>query len=161
MAGYFIGTQLAAVGLPGDVDTVARNQIGSRCQYLDATLGLQEYVYLKGAASLDAGVWVSFIAATYQSVILTANAVGKVAIATGAVLAANWGWFLVDGFYAAASCDSVAAAGGLFIDATPGRVDDDSVAGDFVNGAVSIAASSSNLVGVLLAQPYVTNTVPA
>lgn len=161
MAGYFIGSQDAAVGLPGDLDTVARNPIGSRCQYVDSVQGLQEYVYLKGVASCLLGDSVSFNANTYTAVRLAADAVGRVAIAPAAIVAANWGWFLIFGFYLTANSDTVAGAGGLFIDGTTGRVDDASVAGDFINGMVSTAADTTNVLPVHLNYPYVTNTVPA
>lgn len=161
MAGYFIGYMGATNGLPGDIDTVARNPVGQQCKYVDATQGLQEYVYLKGVASCLLGDWVSFNANTFTAVRLIADAVGRVAIAPAAIVAANWGWFLIAGFYATANSDTVSAAGGLFIDGTTGRVDDQSVAGDFVNGAVSTAADTANVLPVHLNYPYVTNTVPA
>lgn len=161
MAGYFIGHQLAATGTPGDIDTVARNPIGAMCRYVDATQGLQEYVYLKGVASCLLGDSVSFNSNAYTAVRLVATAVGRVAIAPAAILAANWGWFLVFGFYPTANSDTVAGAGGLFIDGTAGRVDDASSAGNFVNGMVSTAADTANVLPVHLNYPYVTNTVPA
>lgn len=153
----FVGHGLAAVGAPGDIHTTQRNPLGMRLIDTDGN----EWVYLAGVASCVEGDWVTYNATTYVAVRLTANAVGMVAIAPAAIVAADWGWFLVKGFYATANCDVVAAAGGLFIDATDGRVDDDSVAGDFVNGAVSTAASSANKVAVQISHPYVTNTVPA
>lgn len=161
MAGYFVGTPMAAVGAIGDVDTVARNPIGTRCKFVDTVQGLQEYVYLKGVANCAAGDWVSYNTNAYVAVRLAADAVGFVAIAPAAILAANWGWFLIYGYYATANSDTVSAAGGLFIDGTTGRVDDASVAGDFVNGAVSTAADTANVLPVHINYPYVTNTVPA
>ncbi len=155
--GNRIGQAMASVGAPGDIDTVQRNPLGiTICDDLG-----NEYVYMPGAASLASGVWVSFNATTFLAVILTADAVGRVAIATAAILAANWGWFMVKGFFSTASSDTVAGAGGLFIDGTPGRVDDQSVAGDFVNGALSTAADTANVLPVHICYPYVTNTVPA
>jgi hypothetical protein len=161
MAGYFTGEMGAAVGLPGDIDTVARNPIGQRCQFVDATQGLQEYVYLKGVASCLLGDSVTFNTNAYTAVRIIADAVGRVAVAPAAIVAANWGWFLIFGFYPTANSDTVAAAGGLFIDGTTGRVDDASVAGDFINGMVSTGADVANVLPVHLNYPYVTNTVPA
>lgn len=152
-----IGQMLAVVGRAGEIHTSAKNPIGS--QYVDENGN--EYIYLVGFAANADGVWCSFNASTYQGVILTADAVGRVAVSTAAVLAANWGWFQIKGFKAVTSSDTVSAAGGLFIDGTPGRVDDASVAGDFVNGAVSTAADTANVLPVQLNYPYVTNTVPA
>ena len=152
-----VGHKMASAGVPTAIHTTAQNQIGDRM--LDDQGN--EYVYLKGAASLAAGVWVSYNAITYQAVILTADGVGSVALAMAAVLAANWGWFMVKGFYPSASSDTVAGAGGLFIDGTPGRVDDASVAGDYISGAVSTGADVANVLPVQLNYPMVGNTVPA
>lgn len=121
-----------------------------------------EYVYLAGVTSCAVGKWVSFNPTGFIAVLLAADAVGQVAIAQATVdTASKYGWFQVYGYFATASSDTVAAAGGLFIDGTAGRVDDQSVAGDFVNGAISTAADTTNALPVFLDYPYVTNTVPA
>lgn len=123
-------------------------------------IGGNKYIYLKGVVSCVANDVVTFNTTTYTAVRIAADAVGLVGVAQAAILAANWGWFLVWGF-GSANSDTVAAAGGLFIDGTAGRVDDQSVAGDFVNGMVSTGADATNVLPVQLNYPYVTNTVPA
>lgn len=146
----------AAVGAPGEIHDSAKNMLG-----LQATdLAGNEYIYLKGVASCLVDDVVTFNAATYVAVRIAADAVGRVAVASAAIVAANWGWFLIKGF-GTANSDGVTGAGGLFIDGTTGRVDDASVAGDFVNGMVSTGADATNKVPVHLIYPYVTNTVPA
>lgn len=156
MANQFTGHLLASRSKVGDIDTEQKNNLGARDQTVDG----QEYIYLAGIAAVAANVVIVYNAATYVAKILTADDVGLVAVAPAAILAANWGWFLIKGF-GSASSDTVAAAGGLFIDGTPGRVDDASVAGDFINGMVSTGASVANVCPVHLSYPYVTNTVPA
>lgn len=151
------GPYQAFSGRPGDIDTVQRNYLGAEATDVLGNV----WIYLAGVASCVEGDWVSFNAATYVAVRLAADAVGRVAIAPAAILAANWGWFMCKGFYTTSNSDTVAAAGGLFIDGTAGRVDDVSVAGDFVNGAVSLGADSTNKLSVQICYPYVTNTVPA
>lgn len=151
-----IGAALASVGLVTDIDTVQRNPLGATV----TTENGNEYIYLAGVASCLALDAVSFNATTYVAVRLAADAVGRVAIAQAAILAANWGWFLVKGF-GTVNSDTVAGAGGLFIDGTTGRVDDASVAGDMIYGMVSTAADTANVLPVQLCYPYVTNTVPA
>ena len=148
---------LAVLGKPGDVDTVARNPLGIESHDMDGNV----WIYLAGVASCVEGDWVSFNTTTYVAVRLAADAVGRVAIAPAAILATNWGWFMVKGFYPTANSDTGAAAGGLFIDGTAGRVDDQSVAGDFVNGAVSTGADVEIKLPVHITYPYVSNTVPA
>lgn len=153
----FRGHTLAVAGKVGDVDTVMKNELGARAVALDGN----EYIYLAGVASCVEGDWVTFNTSAYVAVRIVADAIGFVAIAPAAILAANWGWFLVKGFYATANSDTVAGANGLFIDGTTGRVDDQSVAGDMVFGAVSAGADATNKLAVHISYPYVTNTVPA
>jgi hypothetical protein len=152
---YLVGP-FASVSDTAVIDTVKRNPLGMRA--FDAAGN--EYIYLAGAASVVANDVVTYNATTYVAVRAAGDAVGQVAIAQAAVLAANWGWFLIYGF-GSANSDTVAGAGGLFIDGTTGRVDDASVAGDFVNGMVSTGADATNVLPVHLIYPYVTNTVPA
>lgn len=160
MANQFMGHALASAGKVGDIDTVQKNNLGERVQTTDGN----EWIYLAGAASVVEGDFVTYNATTYVAVRLVHDAVGMVAISPAAILAANWGWFLIKGFYAtarAASAGSVAAAGGVFSSGVAGAVDDSSVAGDFVNGVVSTAADTAGIVPVQISYPYVTNTVPA
>jgi hypothetical protein len=146
----------AKVGKPGEIHTVQVNPLGMESKDADGNT----WRYLQGIAAVAEGVWVTYSAAQVAK-ILTADDVGPVAIASAAVLASQFGWFMVDGDYTTASSDTVAAANGLFIDGTPGRVDDASVAGDFVNGATARAADVANVLAVHISRPYVTNTVPA
>lgn len=139
------------------VDGTQKQRLGLR--KLDAARN--EYIYLKGVSSNAVGSWVSFNTTSYVAVLLAADAVGSVGISMSTATGSQWGWFMVKGFYASSKSDTVSAAGGLFIDGTAGRVDDQSVAGDFVNGAVSTAADATNILPVQISYPYVTNTVPA
>lgn len=141
-----------------NVDTSRKFRVGTEVKDKSGNV----YIYLKGVTSCAAGDWVSFNTSSYVAVRLVADAVGRVGIAMAAVDAATkWGWFLVKGFYASAASDTVAAAGGLFIDGTTGRVDDASVAGDMVFGALSTGADATNVLPVHIVYPYVGNTVPA
>lgn len=149
-------TSIANTGLITDVHTTQLNPLGMRVQD-DAG---NEYVYLQGIGSLAANEVVTYNATTYIVARILADAVGQVAVAQAAVLANQFGWFLIYGFGSCAS-DTVAGAGGLFIDGTTGRVDDSSVAGDMIFGMVSTGADASNVLGVHLMYPYVGNTVPA
>lgn len=119
------------------------------------------YVYLKGVTACAADVWVSFTG-TYTAVVLASDAVGRVAIAQATIdTATKFGWFMVKGVYTTANSDTVAGANGLFIDGTAGRVDDASVAGDYIIGALATAADATNKLPVFINHPYVSNTVPA
>lgn len=157
MANLKTGGARASIGAIGDIDTAQRNPLGM----LQTTDDNNVFVYLPGVAAAAAGTWVSYNASTYVPIVLVADAVGFVAISTAAILAVNWGWFQVYGFNTVSKSDTVAAAGGLFIDGTAGRVDDASVAGDMIYGAMSTGADTANVLPVHINYPYVTNTVPA
>lgn len=151
-----MGASRAAVGQPGEIHTSQLNPLGLEAEFD----GDSVYIYLAGVASTLVDDVVTFNATTFQSARILADAVGRVAVASAAIVAANWGWYLVKGF-GTANSDTVAAAGGLFIDGTTGRVDGASVAGDFVNGMLATGADVANKLPVHLSYPYVTNTVPA
>ncbi len=152
-----VGATQVFVGKPTEVDTVKRNPLGTEA--VDDSGNI--WIYLAGVASCVEGDWVSFNASTYVAVRLAHSAVGRVAIAPAAILATNWGWFLIKGFYATSNSDTVAGAGGLFIDGTTGRVDDASVATDMIYGAVSTGADTTNKLPVHICYPMVTATAPA
>ena len=125
----------------------------------NAIVNSRRYLYLQGCVGTVAGSWVTFDE-NGATALLAANAVGRVAIATGAVnLTTKYGWYLVYGDYATAACDAVAGLAALYIDATTGRVDDDVVAGDFVFNAYATAASAANQVAVRINEPFVTNVL--
>lgn len=148
-------SSVPVTGIPGEIHTVQKNEVGT---IATTHLG-QTYVYLSGVASTLVDDWVTYTA-LFAAVRLIADAVGPVAIATAAIVASNWGWYLIKGSYATANSDTVAAAGSLWIDGTTGRVDDASVAGDNVYGAASTGADATNKLPVLISFPFVTNGTP-
>lgn len=148
---------VAVIGKFGDIHTAQKNPLGARYQ---DEIG-NEYVYLVGVASTVVNDAVTYNATTYQSVRAVADAVGFIALAGAAVLAANWGWYQIYGFGSVNTKTSIAAANGAFLTVTGGQLDDASVAGDFVNGLVFTGVDVSLLAPCHLSYPYVTNTVPA
>lgn len=109
-----------------------------------------EYIYLQGVALTVAGDWVTFDEAgiTTRS---AASAVGPVAVAQAAVLANQFGWYQIYGRCAVANTSAAVADNAkLFLTATAGAVDDTSVAGDQVVGA--IARSAAGGAGSIVAQ---------
>lgn len=134
------------------VDDSAQVTVGTRA--LDASGN--EYVYLLGVASTGAGSWVTFNE-SYATALLTANAVGPVAIAMAAIVAGKYGWYQRYGVNTVAKTDTVAADLQLYIDGTDGRADDADVAGDAIINAISMTADTSNVATVFIAYPCVTN----
>lgn len=116
-----------------------------------------EYIYLKGVGSTAAGSWVTFDE-NYATALLTADAVGPVAIAMAAIdSTSEFGWYQRYGVNTIAATDTIAADAQLFIDGTDGRADDADVAGDAIIGAVSRTADTSNVATVWIQYPVVIN----
>lgn len=135
VVGNKVGWALGTVGLLTDIDTVQRNTLGAISQD-DAG---NEYVYLKGVASCAAGSWVNYKDNNFQSVLLTTGlgGSGSVAVALGAVLAVNFGWFVIrhSFVFALNVSDTMAVDSPVYATATAGSVDDDTAAGETVYGA--------------------------
>lgn len=144
----------AVIGLPGDVHTTQQNALS---QIAFDHLG-NEFIYLKGAASVAAGSVV-----TYDDVaavtLIAARAMGPVAVATGATIAATFGWYQISGSRTA-KCDATGSETGkqAYVDGTAGRVDSTVVAGDIVYGMVFRSVSAANLATVQMSRPHVADT---
>jgi hypothetical protein len=114
------------------VDATARTTVGTRA--VDANGN--EYIYLKGVASTAANSVVTY-KGDYTTSLSVANDVGLIAIAMAATVASTWGWYLVKGTGTVVANNAIAANKGLYLTATPGAVDDASVAGDCIFGLTS------------------------
>lgn len=136
------------------VSTTLVHPLGTRARDADGN----EYVYLTGVASTAAGSWVSFDEDNI-TLLLTANAVGRVGIAMAAIVASSYGWYQIYGKNTIAVTDTVAADKQLYIDGTAGRADDAVVSGDMIVGAISRSADTSNVATVELCYPFVTDVL--
>lgn len=144
----------AVIGLPGDVHTTQQNQL------LQLAFDHQgnEFIYLAGAASVGAGSVV-----TYDEVgvvtLIAARAIGPVAVASGATVAATWGWYQISGSRTA-KCDATGTEDNkqCYIDGTAGRIDSVVVAGDIVYGMCFRSNSAANLATVHMSRPHVADT---
>jgi hypothetical protein len=118
-----------------------------------------EYIYLKGVASLTAGDWVVYDE-NFAPTRISTGLVGPVAISMGAnILATTFSWFQVHGVNLIAKTDTVAADKPLYIDGTTGRADDAVVNGDLIYGAISQTADTTNVCTVYLHYPFTTAVV--
>ena len=134
---YFVDSSPSA-GLPGEVHTSKLNDLGSVRKYSDGS----EYIYLAGVASLVDGDWVTYKPGTHIAVRIVAGAKGPVAIATGAVLAANWGWFMIVGTDTATCESSILSNANLYV-LSAGRADDAIVKNDQIKNARTSAAGAA------------------
>jgi len=122
--------------------------------------GIGEFIYLTGIASTAVGSWVTIIDNSITA-LTVGSAVGQVAIAMAATVAAQFGWYQITGQAAGLVLTGFVATGGdAYLTATAGSLDDSAVAGDFVSGAVPVSARdtpSSGLAEFQLNRPSVSN----
>ncbi len=149
-----VGFPFGTVGLLTDVDTAKRNPLGTRTFGDDGF----EYIYLQGIASTIVGSWAAFTSATFITTLTVANIKGRIAVAMAAVLASQFGWYMISGL-ATGSVVTGAAGGKVWVTATPGRVDNTDVAVDLVTGALQVGATASNLATFELNYPMCLNEV--
>lgn len=139
-----MGYPSASVGALTDVHSTQQNPLGQR-----RFEGVNEYIYLQGVASTAQYDLVTFDEA-FATTRAVAAAVGPCAIAQAAIVASSYGWYLINGSGTLNCSAAVADNAKLFLTATAGQVDDTSVAGDQVVGA--IARSSAAGAGTITAQ---------
>ena len=156
-----VGFTSATAGLLTDVDSVAvggatniyRNIPGT---YISDDAG-NEYMYMLGVAATVAGSFVTYSSVTFQTALTTNSATnaGPVAIAMAAILAAQYGWYLIGGTYASANVATSSAIGQcLYTSATAGRLSVTAVAAQAVFGAFLVTASVANVGGVFVQSPF-------
>jgi hypothetical protein len=140
-----------------DVDTVQRNPLG----LIRADEDYNQYIYLPGVAATAAGNFVGFIATGLQTYVTTllvtaATYSASVGVAMGAILAANWGWFQIYGFNAAASfaTATITTPLGLYTSSTAGRATTTAGAATAIFGGSATVTSASNVGGVWLNYPF-------
>ena len=133
------------------VDDSLKWRLGSRKRDVAGN----EYVYLKGVASLVAEDFVTYTVDDYTAVRAVADATGHVAVAMAAVDAATeYGWFGIYGKFTGDTA-TVAADKALYLTSTAGRLDDTDVAGDAVVGIKTTAADTANSCVVDMNYPFV------
>lgn len=136
------GSQVASSGNLTDVDTVARNPLGSSVEGNDSFNAKAEFVYLQGCAGTIAGTVVTYDEAGLTSLIAL-NAVGPVAVALAPCVAGTFGWYAVRGTFPVDVVASCADNAKLGIETTSGKVGDGCAVGDAISGMVSRAATTT------------------
>jgi len=137
------------------IDSSAQYSLLTRTQDADGN----EYIYLKGVASTAAGSVVTYDE-NGQTALITANAVGPVAVAMAAITANKYGWYQIFGEGTAAAAGAVSDNAALYISSTDGKVDDAVVSGDCIIGMISRESiSAAGDLTVQLCYPVVTDKV--
>jgi hypothetical protein len=142
-------------GDTADLGTVQLHPLGTKAGDSNGN----EYIYLKGIVSTEAGSWVSFDE-NHETTLLVANAKGRVAVAMAAIVADNYGWYQIYGENIIAKALAGFVDNGVpYATATAGSVDDAVVAGDLVVGAMGRSAVSGGVITVELNYPFATDTL--
>lgn len=104
-----------------------------------------EFIYLLGVASTAIGSVVTYNEVTGATTLVVAGALGPVAVAISANVAAQWGWYQIGG-PAAALASAIADCGKIYIDTITGRVDDAFVTLNRIENAKARGATDSTTI---------------
>lgn len=107
---------------PGSIDSVKCTAVGTVVRFRSETLGEGEFIYLSGAASVDAGdvcsYEIAYNASVATSVVVpwagAANIPCPLCVATAATVASTFGWYQVSGSAVVNSSGAVAEGDDLF-----------------------------------------------
>ena len=143
-----------------DISTTVKVPLGTiaTARDMDASTnyGYGEFIYMLGVGSTVAGSWVTYTDA-YATALLVPNAIGPVAVAMGANVAASYGWYQIQGRSLGVGSTGVADNAHVYTDTAAGTVDDTVVVGDLVKRAYSAGASDTagSLIEFQIERPYV------
>lgn len=117
-------------------DTTQQHELGTRVFAFNTTLGLGEFMYVKGATSVAAADWCT-IAEDYTLVRLVADADGAIGIAMSAISSATtYGWVGIYGKFNGLSAGSIVDGAKIYASGTTAAVDDAVQDGDLVHNAL-------------------------
>jgi hypothetical protein len=140
-----------------DTSTTQKHPTGTIITAADPTLGSGEFIYLKGLVGTVAGSWVTYDLDAGTTALITANAIGPVAVAMSANVANQYGWYQITGKAFTKSGD-VSDSGAVYIDTADGQCDDAAVAGDLMYNAVWASDDDTNgFAYARIARPFVTD----
>jgi hypothetical protein len=161
MSAYLLGER-AVVGQIGDVDTVAKNPVLTRCKGIDATGGAAVFVYLKGCTSTIVGTVVTYDDAG-ATTLLAANAKGPVAVAMAITVGSTWGWYAIQGTHPVDTVASSAANSTCGRETTDGKVGDGRAAGDEIGNWFqgTVATTGAAIVNHRFSYPFVNDFLGA
>jgi hypothetical protein len=144
--------------------TTQLHNVGEIIKAVDATLGLGEFIYLKGVASTVVGSWVGYNAASLGATVL-AVANGKyplaISMSTNATTT-SYGWYQISGLAKGLNITAVTNTGvlSIWLTSTGGSVMSTSVIGDRVFNASLVPLHVVGLTNTFsLARPFVDNAV--
>ena len=152
MSDYFLGLRSLTDGAIGEMHDAQKVPLGTRLCDNEGNI----YIYLKGVANTATGSWVAYDK-NKQTSLLTDTIAGKlypIAIATAAITADYYGWYMIAGdSYQGNVLANCAAESLLYATSTPGYLDDSGTIK--VIGAIATTArgSTNGLTDMILNYP--------
>lgn len=144
----------------GVTSTVKNHPLGKIVKAVDPTLGFGEFIYLLGAANTLAGLVYSYNATTFQTTVLpsTANLGVPIAVAMSANVAAQYGWYQIEGMATVLkSAVAVTPQAKVYISGTTGRLMPTSASGKQILGAkyanLTTVTSTTSSAVMLVSRP--------
>ena len=144
-----------------NTETDQKHPLGTIIRAQDPTYGEGEFIYLLGVASTVVGSVVTYNATTYQTTLVpnTANLNSPVAVAMSANVAAQYGWYQIEGLAVIKkTAVAVNAQVPIYISATAGRVKSTAASGKQIVNAktanLATVASGTSTVTVLINRPF-------
>ena len=134
-----------------------QHPLGAIFQAHDPDYFSGEFIYLKGVASTVVGSWVTYSMDDCSTALLSANAIGPVAVAMAATVAGEYGWYQIQGKAVGKALSGYADNALVYATATAGSIDDAVVAGDRVKnakGASAVGTPSSGLAEFEISRPF-------
>ncbi len=147
----------AAMGMQPVAETSATqmHKVGTRAQAFDTTYGTAEFIYLLGVVSTVPGdlcFYNGTTGATVRGVAAGATSTGPACVSMSANVAAQYGWYAIQGAVPVTSGTMLANAD-CYLTSTAGSIDDTVVAGDNLDGMVAKAATSGGFTTCQLHYP--------
>tara|TARA_R110002020_G_C15846305_1_gene735685 strand:- start:51 stop:560 length:510 start_codon:yes stop_codon:yes gene_type:complete len=145
MAGFSDWKKTGSVILPQAIDSNSSTEqvkLGTRVTAQHDDYGVAEFIYLNGVASTAQGMAVVYDE-NYVTALTAAGGddEGNIAVAMSASVANEYGWYCIYGTVPVEVEASAAADKAVYLGAsTAGHLDDNDVAGDMVQGAVTRSA---------------------
>lgn len=156
---YVVTSPIVGAQPIADKSTTQKHPLGFVVEATDATYGKGAFMYVKGVASAEAKEWCTWDQHNGAIVRSAANAKGTVGITVATLTASYYGWIARKGVVTGQCLTQMADNGKVFLTGTTGAVDDASVAGDLISGAVARAATVADSGNTLfeLDMPFVTD----
>lgn len=127
-----------------DTSTTAKHPLGTIVTARDVgttDYGEGEFIYIKGVASAAAKNWVGIPADNFTAVRAVANGNYPLGVLMAALTASYYGWAQISGKALGSCLTSFTDNGFVYLTATAGSIDDASVIGDWISGAVGASSA--------------------